>query len=71
MRLPFRIILLVLLIACRKVETGVGAEFLEFDLGFEAVLGFRYPVHQFVPVGIAKAPLSSGAFGFIMPAWLP
>ena len=42
----------VLLIACRQVETGVGVEFLEFDLGFEAVLGFHYHVYQFVPVDL-------------------
>ena len=40
----------VLLIACRQVETAVGVEFLEFDLGFEAVLGFHYHVYQFIPV---------------------
>ena len=28
----------------------MGVEFLEFDLGFEAVLGFHHHVHQFVPV---------------------
>ena len=40
----------VLLITCRQVETAVGVEFLEFDLGFEAVLGFHDYVHQFVVV---------------------
>ena len=35
----------VLRVVCRQVETGVGVEFLEFDLGFEAVLGFHYHVH--------------------------
>ncbi len=28
----------------------MGAEFLEFDLGFEAVLGFHYHIYQFIPV---------------------
>ena len=28
----------------------MGVELLEFDLGFEAVLGFHYHVHQFVTV---------------------
>ena len=28
----------------------MGVEFLEFDLGFEAVLGFHHHVHQFIPV---------------------
>ena len=28
----------------------MGVELLEFDLGFEAVLGFHYHVYQFVPV---------------------
>ena len=28
----------------------MGAEFLELDLGFEAVLSFHHYVHQFVPV---------------------
>ena len=40
----------VLLVVGGEVETGVGVEFLEFDLGFEAVLGFHDYVHQFVPV---------------------
>ena len=40
----------ILRIACRQVEPGVGVELLEFDLGFEAVLGFHYHVHQFVVV---------------------
>ena len=31
---------------------GVGVELLEFDLGFEAVLGFHDYVYQFVPVGV-------------------
>ena len=43
---------LVLLVACRQVETGVGVELLEFDLGFEAVLGFHDDVHQFVTVNL-------------------
>ena len=42
----------VLLVVCRQVETGVGVEFLEFDLGFEAVLGFHYYVYQFVVVNL-------------------
>ena len=29
----------------------MGVEFLEFNLGFEAVLGFHDYIHQFVPVG--------------------
>ena len=28
----------------------MGVEFLEFDLGFEAVLGFHYNIYQFVSV---------------------
>lgn len=40
----------VLRIACRQVEAAVGVEFLELDLGFEAVLGFHYHVYQFVTV---------------------
>ena len=40
----------VLRVVCRQVETGVGVELLEFDLGFEAILGFHYHVHQFVVV---------------------
>lgn len=40
----------VLLIVGGKIETAMGVEFLEFDLGFEAVLGFHYHVYQFVPV---------------------
>lgn len=40
----------VLRIACRQVEAAVGVEFLEFDLGLEAVLGFHHHIHQFVPV---------------------
>ena len=39
-------------VVCRQVETGVGVELLEFDLGFEAFLSFHYYVHQFVPVGV-------------------
>ena len=42
----------VLLVACRQVKAAMGVEFLEFDLGFEAVLGFHYHVHQCVPVGV-------------------
>ena len=30
----------------------MGVEFLELDLGFEAILGFHYHLHQFVPVSI-------------------
>ena len=30
----------------------MGVEFLEFDLGFEAVLGFHDYVHKFVPVSV-------------------
>ena len=37
-------------IVSRHVETGVGVELLEFDLGFEAVLGFHDHVYQFVVV---------------------
>ena len=53
----------VLRIACRQVETGVGVELLELDLGFEAVLGFHDHIHQFVPVGVPflDAPKISGA----------
>ena len=40
----------VLLIVGGQVEAAVGAEFLEFDLGFEAVLGFHDYVHQFIAV---------------------
>ena len=40
----------VLLVVGGEVETGVGVEFLEFDLGFEAVLSFHHNVYQFVPV---------------------
>ena len=35
--LPFCVILLVLRVVSRQVETAVGVEFLEFDLGFKAV----------------------------------
>ena len=42
----------VLLVVSGEVETGVGVEFLELDLGFEAVLGFHHHIHQFVPVGV-------------------
>ena len=42
----------ILRVVCRQVQTGMGVEFLEFDLGFEAVLGFHHHVHQFVPVGV-------------------
>ena len=55
----------VLRIACRQVETGVGAELLEFDLGFEAVLGFHDYVHQLVSVGVPffdAAQISGAAF---------
>ncbi len=50
--LPFCVILLVLLVVGGEVEMGVGVEFLELDLGFEAVLGFHYHIYQFVPVGM-------------------
>ena len=30
----------------------MGAEFLELDLSFEAVLGFHHHIYQFVPVGV-------------------
>ena len=42
----------VLLAACRQVETAVGVELLEFDLGFEALLGFHDYVYQFVAVDL-------------------
>ena len=42
--LPFCVILLVLRVVSRQVEAAMGAEFLEFDLGF------HYHVYQFVPV---------------------
>lgn len=42
----------VLLIAGRQVEAAVGVELLEFDLGFEAVLGFHDHVYQFVVVDL-------------------
>lgn len=35
----------VLRITRRQVETCVGVEFLELDLGFEAILGFHYDIH--------------------------
>jgi hypothetical protein len=50
MRLPFCVILLVLRVVSRQVETGVGVEFLEFDLGFESILCFHYHVYKFVTV---------------------
>ena len=40
----------VLLVACRQVETAVGVEFLEFDLGLETILSLHHHVNQFVPV---------------------
>lgn len=40
----------VLLVVCGKVKAAMGVEFLKFDLSFEAVLGFHYHVHQFIPV---------------------
>ena len=40
----------VLLVVGGEVETGVSVELLEFDLGFEAFLGFHNYVHQFVVV---------------------
>ena len=55
----------VLLVVCREVQTGVGVEFLELDLGFEAVLGFHYHVYQFVSVGVPlfdPAQVSGAAF---------
>jgi hypothetical protein len=48
-----------------EVETGVGAEFLEFDLGFKAILGFHYHVYEFVSVGVPlfdPAQVSGAAF---------
>ena len=42
----------VLLVVGREVQTAVGVELLEFDLGFEAILGFHHHVYQFVPVGV-------------------
>jgi len=35
----------VLLVVGGEVKTGVGVEFLELDLGFEAILGFHYDIH--------------------------
>ena len=40
----------ILLVVGGEVETGVGVELLEFDLGFEAVLGFHYHVYQLIAV---------------------
>ena len=40
----------VLRIVCRQVETGMGVELLELDLGFKTILGFHYHVYQFVVV---------------------
>lgn len=40
----------VLRITRRQVEAAVGVEFLEFDLGFEAVLGFHHHIYQFIAV---------------------
>ena len=40
----------VLLITCRQVETAVGVEFLELDLGLEAILSFHHHVYQFIAV---------------------
>ena len=53
----------VLRVVCRQVETGVGVEFLELDLGFEAVLGFHHNVYQFIPVNLPffNTPEISGA----------
>jgi len=53
----------ILLVVRRQVETGMGVELLEFDLGLEAVLGFHYYVYQFVPVNLPffNAPKISGA----------
>ena len=51
--LPFCVILLVLRVVSRQVETAMGAELLKFDLGFEAVLGFHYHVYQFVLVNLS------------------
>ena len=42
----------VLLVVGRQVEAGVGVEFLELDVGFEAVLSFHDHIHQFVSVGV-------------------
>ncbi len=49
----------------------MGAEFLEFDLGFEAVLGFHDYVYQFVPVGVPffDATKVSGAAFIIDNEW--
>ena len=40
----------VLLVVGGEVETGVGVELWEFDLGLKAVLGFHHYIHQFVAV---------------------
>ena len=49
----------------------MGAEFLELDLGFEAVLGFHHHVHQFVPVVVPffNAPKISGAAFVVDDEW--
>ena len=54
---------LVLLVVGGEVKAAVGIELLEFDLGFEAVLGFHHNVHQFVPVIVPlfDTPKVSGA----------
>jgi len=61
----------VLRIACRQVETGVGVELLEFDLGFEVILGFHYHIHQFVVVDLPflNAPKVSGAAFIVDDEW--
>ena len=61
----------VLLIAGRQVETGVGVELLEFDLGFEAILGFHDYVQQFIVVFVPffDAPEVSGAAFVVDDEW--
>ena len=47
----------------------MGVELLEFDLGFEAVLGFHYHVYQFVPVGVPfldTTEITGAAFASMM-----
>ena len=61
----------VLLVVGGEVKTGVGAEFLELDLGFEAVLGFHDYVYQFVPVVVPLFDASevSGAALIVDDEW--
>ena len=40
----------VLLVVGREIQTGMGVELLEFDLGFEAILSFHHHVYQFVVI---------------------